>query len=323
VLCLERASGKVVWEKTTPAAMPEQAYGGFIALHGYASGTPAVDDRAVYVFFGRSGVTAYSLAGEKLWQADVGSKTHGWGSGTSPILVGDLLIVNASVESGALVALNKKDGKQVWKVEDVRDSWSTPAVLTLPSGKKELVVSLHSKAWGIDPASGEKLWECAAVPDYVCPAVVTHGDVAFVSGGRKPVTLAVRGGGRGDVTATHKLWEIKDTPKVPSPLYFEGRLYWVSDPGVACCVKADNGETVYKERLSGLGRVYATALAADGKLFVFSREKGAVVLALGPEFKELARNDLGDPSVFNASPVADGGQLIVRSDKFLYCLGKK
>ncbi|MFZ5829599.1 MAG: PQQ-binding-like beta-propeller repeat protein [Planctomycetota bacterium] len=322
VIALDRKTGKILWDQSTQAVMPEQKYGGFIALHGYASGTLASDGKMLFAFFGKSGVLAYTVDGKPVWRANVGDKTHAWGSGTSPILVDDLVVVNASVESGSLVALNKNTGKEVWSLGGVARSWSTPAVLTLPSGQKEIVVSLENEAWGVDSKSGKKLWSCAAVPDYVCPAVVTHGDVAYVTGGRKPVAIAVRGGGKGDVTSTHRLWEVKETPKVPSPVYYEGRLYWVSDTGTACCLEAETGKTVFEKRLSGLGKVYATILIADGKMYVVSRENGAAVFAVGAELKELAANDLGDKSVFNASPVADNGQLLLRSDKFLYCIGK-
>jgi outer membrane protein assembly factor BamB len=267
-------------------------------------------------------VYAYSLSGDELWHAEVGSGTDGWGSATSPILAGDLVIINASVESQAVVALNKATGKEAWRVGSIKKSWSTPALLQLPDGKQELVVSLHSKVLGIEPATGKELWNCAGVPDYVCPAVVTHGDVAYVTAGRKVVTMAIRGGGRGDVTSSHKLWEVNKGSKVPTPLYHDGLLYWLNDQGIACCLKADSGEVVYQERVANLGVVYASLLLADGKLYSVSREKGAVVLAVGPEFKELARNDLGDTSIFNGTPVPSDGRLLLRSDKFLYCIGK-
>jgi outer membrane protein assembly factor BamB len=135
--------------------------------------------------------------------------------------------------------------------------------------------------------------------------------------------MAIRGGGEGDVTKTHKLWQIAKTSSVPSPLYDDGRLYWVNAAGIACCVKADDGKVVYEERLAGMGKVYGSLLLADGKLYCVSREKGiGVVLAAGPEFKEVARNDIGDTSVFNATPVPCNGRLLLRSDRFLYCVGK-
>jgi hypothetical protein len=323
VLCLDAAGGKILWDKSLKALLPEREYGGYLAQHGYASSTPLTDGKLLYVFFGRSGVYAFNLAGEELWHAEVGSKVHGWGSATSPLLAGDLVIVNACVESGAVVALNKATGKEVWRVEGIKESWSTPALLELPGGKQELVVSMHNKVLGLDPATGQQLWTCAGVLDYVCPAVLTHGDVAYVTGGKKNVMMAIRGGGRGDVTASHKLWEISKGSKVPTPLYCEGCLYWISDTRVAAyCVKAQTGEVVYEQRLADFGQVYASLLLSEGKLYGVSRNKGAIVLATGPQFKELARNDLGDSSIFNGTPVPCHGRLLLRSDRFLYCIGK-
>ena len=325
LVCVNRADGTILWEKTTRARLPEQDYGGFVARHGYASGTPASDGKAVYAFFGRSGVFAYSLDGELLWQASVGDGTHSWGSGTSPILFGDLVIVNASIESESLVALNKADGKEAWRFAPVVQSWSTPLVVDLPDGKQELVLSMKNKVLGIDPATGKQLWHCGGVRDYVCPAVVAQDGVVYVSGGRSPYTVAIRAGGRGEVTDTHVLWDSRKSTKVPAPLVHDGRLYWIDQQGVAACLDAKTGELVYQERLglSGSGdKIYASLVLAGGKLYGVSREDGTVVFAAGPEFRELARNRLEDNSIFNGTPAIVDGRMYLRSDRYLYCIGK-
>ena len=327
LLCIGRQSGKILWEKITTAKLPEENYKGFMPLHGYASSTPVSDGKAVYAFFGRSGVYAHTVAGEPLWRADVGSNVHGWGSGASPILYKDLLIVNASIESSRVVALDKRTGRERWAVSGIRESWSTPLVVTLPdgprpNGKDELVVSMHGKIFGIEPATGEKLWSCESVKDYVCPSVIAGGDVVFVSSGRRPLTLAVRCGGRGDVSETHLLWELRKTPAVPTPLYHDGHLYWLDKRAAACVVDAKTGKIVTNKNIKGLGTTYASMVLADGRLYAVSREKGAVVMAADPALDELARNDLGDDAVFNATPAVDAGQLLIRSDAFLYCIGK-
>jgi len=322
VVCLNLEDGSILWQQSTKAELPEQDYRGFIALHGYASGTPVTDGRGIYVFFGRSGVFGYTRAGRLVWRTSVGSKTHVWGSGTSPIIYKNLVIVNASVESESLVALDKITGKEVWRAEGIRQSWSTPVIVELADGSQELAVSMHSKALGFDPATGKKLWECASVPDYVCPSVIANEGIVYVTGGRRPLTIAIRAGGRGDVTDTHLLWELKKSPKVPTPLYHDGLLYWISNRGIAICVDAKTGEVVYEERLSGTGRVYASPVMAGDKLYAVTRENGTIVLAAGRSFEKLAQNDLGDKSIFNATPVVTGGRLLVRSDRFLYCIGK-
>jgi len=323
VVCLDRTTGKILWDKRSWALLPEQDYSGFMALHGYASGTPVTDGQRVYVFFGRSGAWAYGLDGELLWKKSVGKKTHGWGSATSPILHDDLVIINASVESQSIVALDKATGKEAWRTEGVIESWSTPVIVATPEGSRELVVSMKNEAWGLDPKTGEKLWRCESVQDYVCPSVIAQDGIAYITSGRTPLTIAVRAGGRGDVTATHRLWELRETPRVPSPLVHDGLLYWVCDRGIACCVDAATGEMVYEKRIPRFGKTYASVVLADGKLFAVSRENGAVVLAAGREFKLLAQNKLDDDSIFNATPVVSRSQLLLRSDRMLYCIGKK
>ncbi len=324
LLCLNRANGKILWDKSLKAALPEQEYAkSQINLHGYASSTPLTDGKKIYVFYGRSGVYAYDLAGEEKWHRDVGAKTHAWGSSNSPIMVGDLVIINANVESGAILALNKDTGEPVRRVKGLKQSWSTPGLLQTAEGRQELVVSSQGKVLGLDPATGDELWNCAGVQDYTCPTVLTHGDVAYVSGARQSVSMAIRGGGRGDVTKTHKLWEVNKGSLVPTPVYNDGLLYMVNHQGIALCLKADTGDVVYESRVPGVKTVYASLLLADGKLFTVSRENGAIVLAVGPEFKLLSRPDLDDKSIFDATPVPSNGQLLLRSDKYLYCIGKQ
>jgi hypothetical protein len=325
VLCIDRARGAILWDKVEKARLPETAYKGFILQHGYASATPATDGKSLYVFFGHTGVFAYDLAGKSLWHADVGTKIHGWGSAASPILYKNLLIVNASIESGSLVALDSASGKEVWHVGGIRDAWGTPLVVDLPSGKSELVISVKEKVLGFDPASGEKLWECDGVKDYICPSVIAHGDMVYITAGRKPESLAVRAGGSGDVSQSRVLWRIKKTSKVGTPLYQDGLLHWVDNGGRAVCVDAADGNVLYEEslNLSGHGdKVYASLVCGDGKLYAVSREGGTVVLEAGKEFKKLAQNDLGDKSIFNATPVISNGNLLLRSDQYLYCIGK-
>jgi outer membrane protein assembly factor BamB len=321
LLCVDRESGKILWDSPIPAKLPERDFQGFVALHGYASFTPVTDGENIYVFWGRTGAVAYDLNGKQLWSKDLGTKTHGWGSAASPILAGDILVVNACVESGTLYGLNKKTGEVVWEADGIDDSWSTPALVDLPNGKQEVVLSMKNKVLGFDPASGKQLWSCDSVRDYVCPITVVDKDVVFLTGGRTPLTVAIRCGGKGDVTESHLLWKTRKCSKVPSPLVADGLLYWLDNTGTAGCLDAKTGEVVYRERTK-LGVVYASLVMAEGRLYGVSRKKGAIVYAAGKEFKELAQNDLGDESVFDGTPTIHNGQLLLRSNKFLYCIGK-
>lgn len=325
LLCVDVNDGKLAWAREIEPRMPEQEYRGFLALHGYASSTPATDGERVYVFAGQTGVIAFTMAGKPVWKADVGDGLDDWGSGTSVVLHDELVIVNASVESGSIVALKKADGSEAWRFEGVERSWSTPVVATSKDGREELVVSMKGKAFGLSPDSGEKLWECESVDDYVCPSVIAHDGVAYITGGRKPFCMALRLGGSGDGASPHILWEIKATPKVATPLYHDGRLHWVDNRGKAVCVDAASGDVVYEEEIEIEGRgdkVYSSLVLAGGQLYCVTRQGGVIILKSGAEFEEVTRNDLGDSSVFNATPAVAGDRLLLRSDQFLYCLGE-
>ncbi|MEM7235312.1 MAG: PQQ-binding-like beta-propeller repeat protein, partial [Planctomycetota bacterium] len=153
VTCIDK-SGKLIWDTKMPSAQPESDR---VRDHGYAAPTPATDGKHLYVFFGRSGVFKFSLDGKKIWQSSVGTGTHGWGCGTSPLLHENLVIVNASVESGSLVALSKETGKEVWRNGGMKRSWNTPHLVRLESGRTEVVVSVKDKILAYDPTSGKEL----------------------------------------------------------------------------------------------------------------------------------------------------------------------
>lgn len=316
VACLNRADGNLVWDSKVKPKLPESER---VRDHGYAGPTPVTDGEHLYVFFGKTGVLKFDLRGNKIWQTDVGSQTHGWGCGTSPVLFENLVIVNASVESGSLVAVDKTSGDEVWRAEGMERSWTTPHLVKLDNGQHELVVSVKNFILGFDPKTGEELWRCDGVPDYVCPSVISQDGIAYVIGGRKSMAIAVRAGGRGDVTETHRLWEAKAGANVTSPIIHDGHLYWVSDRNsVAYCVRLRDGEVLYSERFPE--QPYASATAGDGKIYIVTRYGGTYVLAATPKFTQLAHNELDDDSTFNASPAISNGQLFLRSDKFLYCI---
>lgn len=334
IVALDRKTGKPLWQKEFAPTTKESDYsGGNNTWHGYAASTAASDGQRLYVFFGASGVYCLDLAsGAEVWRADVGSKTHGYGSGNSVVLYDNLLIVNASVEDDALLALDKKTGSEVWRTRLVRGVRNTPILVDLPGGKTELVLSMPGNPEGAivayDPQTGAELWRCQGIPDsgYVCPSVVAHDGVIYAIGGRKNTALAVRAGGRGDVTESHVLWRINKGSNVSSPVYHQGHLYWVHEKqGVAYCLDAKTGEAVYQERLDPRpGIVYSSVTAADGKLYAISQHNGTFVLAAKPQFELLAHNTLGDDdNRANASLAVHAGQLLLRNDRFLYCIGEK
>lgn len=323
LLCLNTADGRMVWQKAVPAKLPEQAK--IREEHGYASNTPVTDGQQVYAFLGKSGVFAFDFQGNQIWQADVGSDLSGWGSAASPVLHEDLVIVNASVESQSLIALDRKTGREKWRAGGIKESWNTPILVKAPGGKTELVVAIFGQVLGFDPATGEQMWSCKTdIGWYMVPSLVAHEGVIYCIGGRTGGGLAVKAGGRGDVTGSHRLWKAVKGSNVSSPIYHAGHLYWMHENlGVAYCAEAGTGNIVYEERLPNAGQAYASPILADGKLYYFTRFGRAFVLAAEPVFKQLAANELKDGGRFNACPAAADGRLYARSDGFLYCLGQR
>lgn len=324
LLCLDLASGAVVWHKQFEPKLPEHNYEGEGAYQGYAGSTPVTDGERLYVFFGKSGVFCFDLDGNQLWQTSVGEGINGWGSGCSPVLYGKLLIVNASIESGALVALDKATGAEVWRAAGINSSWNTP-LLAGAAEKPELVLGIHDHVVSFNPHDGKELWRAEGVHRYVCPSVVSHEDVIFAIGGGS-TSLAVRTGGSGDVNASHALWRKNKGSNVGSPLYHDGHLYWVSDGGgLVVCQDADSGETAFERRLEpDAGNIWSSPVLADGKLYIVSQYKGTYVIKADPSLELLAHNVIADDdSRANASPAVAGGWILLRSDRRLYCVGAK
>jgi outer membrane protein assembly factor BamB len=326
LLCLNLADGKILWNTAVPAELPEQER--IREDHGYASSTPVTDGERVYTFFGKSGVFAFDLNGKQLWRTSVGTNLNGWGSATSPIIHKDLLLVNASVESGALVALDKRTGKEVWRATGVNESWHAPVLVTAADGKTEVVVAVIKKVMGFDVADGKPLWQCdTGINWYMCPTPIAENGVIYAVGGRTPSGgLAVRAGGRGDVTQSHVLWKTNKGTNVPSPILHAGHLYYAHDNlGVAYCLNAKTGEMVYEERLSpSPGGVYASPILAGGNIYYTGRQGRTVIVAAQPALKVLGEATLeNNRGVFTASAAVAGNRLLLRSNRFLYCLGNQ
>lgn len=321
VVCLVRDGGRILWTKDFQPLLPESEFaGGHNTQHGYSSSTIASDGQRLYVFFGKSGVYCLDLDGNEIWRQSVGTGTSGWGSSNSPVLHKDLVIVNASIESQALVGLDKATGKEVWRTKGIRQSWNTPVLVDVAGGATELVLNEHDAVIGFDPATGKELWRVGGFSNYVCPSVVANQEVVFVV---RSGVLAIKAGGRGDVKDSHVLWRSGGNSVVSSPVYYNGRLYWSN--GSIICLDAATGKNVDSSRPSQGGNFYASPLAADGKLYCVSRHAGTYVIAAGgPKLRELAHNQFDDDkSCTNASPIAHDGQLLMRTDKYLYCIGKR
>ncbi len=320
VIALRLQDGKQIWDKSFAAKLPEEER---IRDHGFAANSVAVDSERIYAFFGRSGVIALDPDGNELWTADVGSKTNGWGTAASPVLYKDRVFINASVESESLIALNAKTGKETWRANGIREAWNTPLVVQTESGDDELVIATQGSIQAFNPQSGQLHWSCETdIGWYMVPSIVPDKGIVYCLGGRSgTASLAVRSGGQGDVTKTHRLWTSQKGSNVSSPVYKDGYLYWAHDSReTAYCAEAATGKVIYEQRLPRGGQFYASALLVNDQLFYVNRQGKTFVVAAKPEYELLAVNDLSDGSDFNASPAVAGERLLIRSDKFLYCI---
>lgn len=332
LLKLSRRDGKVAWQRDIAAPGPDDPYRGYITEHGYASNTPVTDGSTVWAFFGKAGVVAFDMAGKELWRSSVGteSSSRRWGSGASLILHGDHVICNASEESKAILALDKRTGQEVWRAEAaaLELAYGTPGVATLPDGSEEIVVAVPGEVWGLDPATGKLRWFATmGLTGNVSPSVIVDRDVVYVFGGfRSSGSLALRAGGKGDVSKTHVLWTSRTSSYVATPVLHDGHLYWIDDKGLAFCSAAETGREVYKQRVreikSGGRPVYASPVVADGKVYVVTRHDGTLVLPAAPRYEVLAHNAFAaDDSDASGTPAIVDGQVLLRSGRFLYCVG--
>ena len=350
LVCLSLTDGKILWDKTVPAAQPEDPYQGFITEHGYASNTPVTDGENVYVFFGKSGALAFDMNGNQLWQTDLGksSSNRRWGSGASPIIYKDSVIVNASDESRAIYALDKKSGSQLWQAagDTLELAYSTPVLVDREGGAQDLVLSVPEELWGLNPDTGKLRWYAIhGLPGNISPGAVVGDGAIYVSGGFPTKgSAAFKIGGKGDVTQSNKLWSINESTYIPTPIYIDGRLHVVDDQGFAQCLDAKTGAVIYRERVmenaggaqgggpgGGGGRrggggkpFYASPVLVGDKLICVSRKNGTFILSAGRDFKKLGVNVIiSDASQFHGTPAVVGKRLILRSDQAVYCISAK
>jgi len=334
LLCYDRNSGKELWRGTVDSTHDEDPYKGFIQDHGYASGTPVSDGQHVFTFFGKTGMVAFDMDGNQKWLTFLGDKSDPfkWGAGASPVLHGDLVIVNAGIEGHKIVALNKSDGKEVWAKEDktFTNCWSTP-IKVKANDREELVFSMPGKILALDPKTGKELWRAnSPIARTVCGSLAEENGVVFAMGGQQGSAVAIKCGGDGDVTSTHTVWSGSLTSGIGTPLVYGGNMYWTSR-GMAHCASCESGEYVFKERWKpeaqpaagrrGPAGDYASPVQVGNQIVLLMRNGTAYVIAPGEQLEKISENRFAsDDSQFNATPAVSDGQIFIRSNKKLYCV---
>ena len=324
VTSIDRATGSTRWQKVATEQVPHE---GRHETNTYAAGSPTTDGERLYVSFGSRGIFCYSLQGDLFWNVDLGDmRTRlGWGEAVTPVLSGELLIVNWDQEEGSFItALDKRTGKQVWKVDRPGEvtSWNTPLATTL-NGKAMLVVNGTNRARAYDTLTGAELWSCGGQTTNAIPSPIRFRDAAIcMSGYRAACALAIPLNSTGDITEQGKaIWSVnKSTPYVPSPVISDTRLLFTAgNSDVLSCVDANTGKVlVDRRRISGVGSLYASPVVANGHIYFTGREGTTVVLKDNENLDVVSVNPLQD--AIDASPVAVDNQLFLRSWTKLYCI---
>jgi outer membrane protein assembly factor BamB len=332
LIAFARTDGKKLWQREVSCPIQETSH----PQNPPCSGSPVTDGKAVYAHFASAGVVAYDFAGKRLWHRDLGQVLHKWGNGSSPILYKNLLIVyQGPGEPTFLIALDKQTGKTIWKKEEpginspIFGSWSTPVVVRAGQ-RDELIMALPGdKVGGLgefkayDPQTGSVLWRCTGLGTevYAMPVMSTAGDLIVGISGHNGPTMAVRPGGQGDVTSSHRVWQVagKLPQRIGSGILHEHRLFLADAEGFVECLDAKNGKNIWKARLPG--RLWGSLLLAEGKLYVSSLEGQTFVLAAAGKFHLLATNDLREP-IYASLAVSDGN-FFLRTYQHLYCIGKR
>ena len=323
VLALDRASGKVVWQRTAATAVPHE---GYHATYGsFASNSPTTDGQRVYASFGSRGLFAYDMNGTLVWQRDFNIQMRmfqEFGEGVGPVLdEGRLIVLFDHEGDGVLAMLDAATGRDIWRTPRTDGTnWAAPLVVR-HDGRKQIVVNSPRKVRGYDYESGKQIWETAGLGLNTVPRAVQHGDTVLVmSGFISPALMAIHLGRNGDLAGTDAIkWTAnRGLAYTSSPVLHEGTLYFLTDNGMVSAVDAETGKPLYQQvRLPKPYAIKASPVAAGGMLY-FPTEDGDVVVArIGPTLDVVATNTLTEQS-FVASPAVAGGDIFLRSRTHLF-----
>ena len=335
-----------IWsiDKTKGAVLWKQPLGGGnvkMRKQNMSSPSPVTDGRAVYVMTGTGILKAFDFAGKELWSRDI-QKEYGefglnWGYASSPLLHDDSLFVQVlhgmkTDDPSYVMRIDKKNGKTLWKVDratnairESPDSYTTPALLRY--GKTtEIVITGGDCVTGHDPANGKELWRANGLnpdnnPFYrIVASPIVFNEVIYAPTRVKPL-LALRAGGRGDITSSHVLWSTANGPDVPTPVTDGKYFYIVNDRGVVWCLDAKTGAEIYAQQRIKPGTYSGSPVLADGKIYITNEDGLTTVIAAGPKFEVLAENALNDYTL--SSPAISDGRIYIRTAQHLYSIGQK
>jgi len=321
LLCLDRKSGKMLWQRTVLSSPLERKH----ALNSHASSTPATDGKFVYMAFldrKEMVVAAYDFEGQPRWQVRPGPFASMHGFCSSPVLFKDNVIVNGDHDGDSYIAaLRRADGTTLWKTprQNQTRSYCAPMIREL-AGRTQMILSGDKCVASYDPNNGSLHWIIDGPTDQFVASIVYNekADLLFVTGGYpEHHILAVKPDGRGDVTKTKIVWRTnRGVAYVPSPISAGDYFLVVSDSGVAHCFDAKTGRILWQERM---GEHHASLVSAEGLVYFLNDDGVMNVVRPGPAFARVAQNELGEQTF--ASPAISQGQIFLRGEKHLFCIG--
>ena len=320
LVAFRRADGGRLWETFAPGGRTGSSH----FKNGYASATPATDGERVYVSFGARGLLAVDLNGTIVWQRDIGPMQAYHGTAGSPLLYRDRLILYQDQFSDSFIAaFDAQSGRTLWKTpRNASVGWGTPVAVRV-GDHDEIIVNSQNTVCAYDPDAGRELWRCHGSNEEVIPTPVVGHGMVYCSSGRAGPTLAIRPGGRGDVTRSHLVWTSpRGSPFVPSPIVYGQSLYMVNDmASIVTCLDAVTGQSLWQGRLGIAQRegFSASPVAVDGKLFFTNDDGETFVLRAGPKFELLHVNRIGEGTL--ASPALADGRWYIRTDRSLLAIG--
>ncbi len=335
---LDKRTGDLVWER---AAYEGEPIDKRHVKSTYASASPVTDGRFVVAFFGSQGLHAYDVEGEHRWSLDLGRMdsgaydlaTYEWGPASSPIIWGDLVIVQCDTSGEDFVAaVDLHTGKIAWKTaRQEMPSWGTPTVYPDPQ-RPELVTNAPNFIRGYDPSTGEELWRLGGSSNITAPTPIYTDEMIVVASGRRPTRpiFVLRAGAEGDITlpegesaSDHVAWSSRGKgPYMPTPLAYMGYLYVLANQGIFDCYELATGRELYRTRLPHLGSGFsASPVAADGKIYLSNEDGDMLVVKAGPEFEHIATNSMGE--LLMATPALSDGVMYVRGVGSLFAIGRE
>ncbi len=332
---VDRTKGTVLWKRPLSGGNRVQRKA------NNSTPSPVTDGRTVWVVTGTGVLKAFDFGGRELWTRDI-PKDYGefgiqYGYGSSPLLHEGALYLQVlhgffTDDPSYLLKINGADGKTVWKVErptrarnESPDSYTTPALLKYGT-TTEIVVTGGDVVTGHDPATGRELWRADGLNPTdngafrLVASPIVHGTLLFAPSRERPL-LALKPGGRGDITESHVLWKFNNGPDVPTPVTDGAYLYSVNDRGILYCLDAKTGATVYGPQRLRPATYSASPVLAEGRIYVTDEDGLTTVFNAGPKFELVGENDLGEYTL--SSPAIAGGQIFIRTDNFLYAIGRR